>query len=30
MARVKEMGITVTSVIVEALSQKFDLPENQK
>ncbi len=30
MARAKEQGITVTSVIVEALSQKFGLPENQK
>ena len=30
MARAKEQGITVTSVIIEALSQKFGLPENQK
>ena len=30
MARAKEQGITVTSVIVEALSQKFGKPENQK
>ncbi|MBW4635411.1 MAG: hypothetical protein KME30_27015 [Iphinoe sp. HA4291-MV1] len=30
MARAKGQGITVTSVIVEALSQKFGLPENKK
>jgi hypothetical protein len=30
MARAKERGITVTSVIIEALSQKFGKPENQK
>jgi len=30
MARAKEQGITVTSVIIEALNQKFGKPENQK
>ncbi|MBW4635793.1 MAG: hypothetical protein KME30_29110 [Iphinoe sp. HA4291-MV1] len=30
MARAKEQGITVTSVIVEALTQKFGLQEFQK
>jgi hypothetical protein len=30
MSKAKEQGITVTSVIVEALTQKFGEPENQK
>ena len=30
MSKAKEQGITVTSVIVEALTQKFGKPENQK
>ncbi|MBN3946406.1 MAG: hypothetical protein HWQ38_07905 [Nostoc sp. NMS7] len=30
MSKAKEKGITVTSVIVEALTQKFGEPENQK
>ncbi|NEU81981.1 hypothetical protein [Nostoc sp. UIC 10630] len=29
MSKAKEQGITVTSVIVEALTQKFGEPENQ-
>ncbi|MEM7557319.1 MAG: hypothetical protein AAF378_25180 [Cyanobacteria bacterium P01_A01_bin.84] len=29
-ARAKEQGLTITSVIVEALTEKFSLPENQK
>ncbi|MBD2533269.1 hypothetical protein H6G97_28335 [Nostoc flagelliforme FACHB-838] len=30
MSKAKEQGITVTSVIVEALTQKFGEPDNQK
>ncbi len=30
MARAKEQGITMTSVITEALTNKFSLPENQE
>jgi len=30
MSKAKEQGITVTSVIVEALTQKFGEPESQK
>lgn len=30
MSKAKEQGITVTSVIIEALTQKFGEPENQK
>ncbi|OUL32381.1 hypothetical protein [Nostoc sp. 106C] len=30
MSKAKEQGITVTSVILEALKEKFGLPENQK
>ncbi|MBD2207622.1 hypothetical protein H6G33_35415 [Calothrix sp. FACHB-1219] len=30
MSKAKEQGITVTSVILEALKDKFGLPENQK
>ncbi len=30
MSKAKEQGITVTSVIVEALIQKFGEPDNQK
>lgn len=29
MSKAKEQGITVTSVIIEALTQKFGEPENQ-
>jgi hypothetical protein len=29
-AEAKRSGVTMTSVIVEALTQKFGLPENQK
>lgn len=30
MSKAKEQGITVTSVIIEALTQKFGEPKNQK
>ena len=30
MSKAKEQGITVTSVIIEALTQKFGEPENQE
>lgn len=30
MSKAKEQGITVTSVILEALKEKFGLPESQK
>lgn len=30
MSKAKEQGITVTSVIIEALTQKFGEPENHK
>ena len=30
MSKAKEQGITVTSVIIEALTQKFGEPDNQK